>query len=268
MIFDSLGIGEIGVIFALMILLVEPKKVGHYLKKINDFKKKVTRFQGDVKQHINTLVVAEEQKEKVITVKQSKAETRTEAIAKIRTITAFEKHEAAAQVLDKLKALPDYQNAKVIAAFVGSLEEIDTEHILQMILQDQKKLMLPFIRVQGEETSMDMAIITDLNKDLIEGHFSIQEPAPSLWPAAHESSESPDLILIPGSCFDLQGGRLGKGKGFYDRYLSQRAGFKIGLCFDVQIVDKKLPLEPHDQGMDMILSEKRSLIFSRQSSFQ
>ncbi len=66
----------------------------------------------------------------------------------------------------------------------------------------------------------------------------------------------PGLILIPGLSMSSKGERLGRGKGFYDRYLENFHGMKIGICLEVQL-DESLPVEPHDVLLDFIVTEKR-----------
>lgn len=63
-------------------------------------------------------------------------------------------------------------------------------------------------------------------------------------------------IFIPGLGFDCQGVRLGKGKGYFDKSLSNYKGYKVGVCFGVQITDQQLPTEGHDIKMDFIISEQ------------
>jgi 5-formyltetrahydrofolate cyclo-ligase len=63
-------------------------------------------------------------------------------------------------------------------------------------------------------------------------------------------------LLIPGLGFSLDGVRLGRGKGFYDRYLSKFRGQRVGVCFESQIFSQ-LPVEAHDEKVDFILTEKR-----------
>lgn len=84
---------------------------------------------------------------------------------------------------------------------------------------------------------------------LVTGAFGIQEP-PSEAPTAGTEF---DLILVPGMAFDRRGGRLGRGKGYYDRFLEKTTGFRVGICFDDRIVDK-VPGESHDAGMDAIVT--------------
>lgn len=62
-------------------------------------------------------------------------------------------------------------------------------------------------------------------------------------------------FIVPGLVFNLNGNRLGKGKGFYDRVLADFPGKKVGLCFDFQISQTELPMEAHDRRVDYIISE-------------
>ena len=65
----------------------------------------------------------------------------------------------------------------------------------------------------------------------------------------------PDLLIIPGLAFGKNGERLGRGKGYYDRYLEHFKGLKIGICFEDQILDK-LPMDKFDQRMNIIITDK------------
>lgn len=62
-----------------------------------------------------------------------------------------------------------------------------------------------------------------------------------------------DLILVPGVAFDSEGGRLGRGRGFYDQFLAQAEGFRVGVCFSEQVV-ASIPMEAHDHRMDALLT--------------
>jgi 5-formyltetrahydrofolate cyclo-ligase len=89
--------------------------------------------------------------------------------------------------------------------------------------------------------------------DLAPGQFGIGEPA------AHcptFSLKQLDLALVPGIGFTLDGGRLGRGKGYYDRLLAEVPGFKCGVAFDCQVTTS-LPMEPHDVRLNCILTPTR-----------
>jgi 5-formyltetrahydrofolate cyclo-ligase len=77
------------------------------------------------------------------------------------------------------------------------------------------------------------------------------EPTGELFPV--ESYHEIDLAVIPGVAFDRLGARLGRGKGYYDRLLSQMPNaYKIGICFPFQLLER-LPSEPHDVLMNEVI---------------
>jgi len=87
----------------------------------------------------------------------------------------------------------------------------------------------------------------------ITGPYGISEPDPESWEPANLSEV--DLAVVPGLAFDPKGGRLGRGKGFYDRLLSHSEfrGIKVGLAWDWQVVDE-VPCESHDSLMDLVVT--------------
>lgn len=76
-----------------------------------------------------------------------------------------------------------------------------------------------------------------------------------LMPKILGQAKVPKVLIIPGLGFTPKGERLGRGKGYFDRYLENFKGLKIGLCFKVQLMDE-LPTDPHDQKMDWIVTEE------------
>ncbi|MEO6096869.1 MAG: 5-formyltetrahydrofolate cyclo-ligase [Fibrobacteria bacterium] len=291
MIFDSLGIGEFGVVVALVVVLVKPKELGKVMREFGKLKRKVSQIQSDVKSQLETLTLESEASDKREKVQHDKAGMRAWAKERLKAIPSSERSAAALALVAQVTEWPSYKNAKVVAAFSGNLEEIDTEPLLRRILADGKTLLMPYVMdfpltVSGDDLAggmdalrtsaqgvgaaagvpkpsipkvLGMARVLDLEKDMAEGAFGIQEPLPAL--RSGEAPE-PDLALIPGLCFDSRGGRLGKGKGFYDRYLAGQRCMRAGLGFDVQITQKNLTLDPHDQLMDAVITDKRIQVFS------
>ena len=89
------------------------------------------------------------------------------------------------------------------------------------------------------------------------GKFNILEPNAD-WLKFSDKLHLPAIILIPGLAFDLQGGRLGRGMGYYDRFLAKHPSLvKIGLCYDFQIIPE-VPTEEHDVRMDYIVSSLKT----------
>ena len=95
--------------------------------------------------------------------------------------------------------------------------------------------------------------VGDLEADIVTGRFGIREPRTG---CARLSLKRLDLILVPGIAFDLDGHRLGRGRGYYDRLLGELQGARCGVAFDQQIVDR-VPIEPHDMRLSCIVTPTR-----------
>ncbi|PIR20196.1 MAG: 5-formyltetrahydrofolate cyclo-ligase [Deltaproteobacteria bacterium CG11_big_fil_rev_8_21_14_0_20_47_16] len=153
---------------------------------------------------------------------------------------------ASQAVADCLTQLPEYQTGHNIALFSATPDEIDLSPFWECCRSDGKQCFFPHV------TGQDMAFYQVLQPaELTRGAFGILEPsvkAPRLNPGRC------DLIIVPGVAFDRQGGRLGLGKGFYDRYLPQVSGCRVGVCVDECLIDQ-VPCEPHDVRMHMVVTE-------------
>ncbi len=137
-----------------------------------------------------------------------------------------------------LQAHPDLRTIAVYAALPG---EVDLTNTIQR--HPARRWVYPKI------VAADLTFHRGDN--LVPGPFQIPEPAPGS-PAVPLAEI--DAFLCPGLAFDPQGGRLGRGGGFYDRMLAKARpdALKIGICFPCQIVSNTFP-EPHDIPMDEIL---------------
>jgi 5-formyltetrahydrofolate cyclo-ligase len=91
--------------------------------------------------------------------------------------------------------------------------------------------------------------------DWIIGQYGIMEPIPDL-PAVEPAAL--DFIVVPAVIFGVRGERIGRGGGFYDRYLPQAAGaVRIGFGFDFQLVGEPLPQADWDAKMDVVVTDLR-----------
>ena len=95
-------------------------------------------------------------------------------------------------------------------------------------------------------------------EDLSIGTFNVREPNESCL----SNSSEINLIFVPGVAFDNNGNRIGHGKGYYDRYLSNTTAIKVGICFESQLVNS-IPTEDHDIQMDYVITEKQILSFNK-----
>lgn len=102
----------------------------------------------------------------------------------------------------------------------------------------------------------------EAGKPLQKGLFGIDEPVGrSDQMSIYDARESVDIWLVPGVVFDKQGNRIGRGKGFYDQFLKEASGLKVGICYECQLVET-VPAESQDIAMDMIITEKGIYRFS------
>lgn len=140
-----------------------------------------------------------------------------------------------------------------IAAFSAIRGEVDLTEIVAC--HPERTWVYP--RISGDHLTFHA--VKDPASELIRGAFGILEPSHAL---AEIALETIDAFFCPGLAFDLQGGRLGRGRGFYDRMLSasRNAAVKIGVCFPHQIVPDTF-MEAHDIHMDEVLYEHRTSNF-------
>ena len=156
-------------------------------------------------------------------------------------------------------ALPEFASAQSVMIYLSMVEEVDTAHIALQAWAAGKRVLAP--RVHLADHSMEAFEIHSLHERLVPGPYDILQPAEgNLWPP-----EQIDLIVVPALAFSRHGGRLGRGAGFYDRFLlrardmtlnGQRAlTLAVGLAFDEQVLDD-LPMFDHDQPIDILVSDK------------
>jgi 5-formyltetrahydrofolate cyclo-ligase len=140
--------------------------------------------------------------------------------------------------------------------YIHFRSEVETLPLLNRLLAAGKTVSVPLtLRREGRLAAVR---VTDPAQQLRPGCFGILEPAAKQAAHAAVSPTAIDVAVVPGSVFDCRGGRLGYGGGFYDRFLSRDApqALRIGLAFAVQLAEQ-VPLEPHDQLMDLLVTEEQ-----------
>lgn len=174
---------------------------------------------------------------------EDKKKLRNAVRARVALIAADEAHERSMAMCDELERRIDVSGAKVVALFSPLDDEPQLWPLVERMAQGVT-VVLP--RVEG-----DIMNFYPYDKDaMAAGAYGINEPQEG---AAVNPCEI-DVIIVPGVAFTVHGARMGRGKGYYDRYLSQSgfAAMKIGVCYSEQIVDD-IPTEPHDMMMDAVI---------------
>lgn len=151
-------------------------------------------------------------------------------------------------IAETVLSLSIWKKSKSIFLYAALPTEVQTKQLISQGLKDKKKIALP--RVENKKGEMRFYFIRTLN-DLKQGKFGILEPIPS---SRRLARRAPDLMIVPGLAFDPTGNRLGRGLGYYDRFLAKvKRAKKIGLAFREQMV-KKIPTDKWDIKMDQIIA--------------
>jgi 5-formyltetrahydrofolate cyclo-ligase len=199
----------------------------------------------------------------------SKAALRKDIKSRLRTLPAGSVRIEGASAAVCIREQPCWKNSKTILLFLSMKDEIDTRPLIEAAFQDKKAVFAP--KIEGENLRFyRLCALPDDSGET--GPFGIRTPpsgtgegARDLKGAAFGARDFPALIIVPGLAFDTQGRRLGRGRGYYDRFLAEfDAGSgehqntetpprctALGLCLESQLVDQ-VPVDTWDKAMDYV----------------
>lgn len=156
---------------------------------------------------------------------------------------------ASLRIAERLFALPEFKRAEVICVYLSLPGEVQTKAILDVAWKVGKRVSVAGLRDDGEY----MPVWITPDEPLMTSKFGVRQPATLHW----AKPDRYDLAIVPGVAFSETGGRMGHGRGFYDRMLARLASrltCRAGVCFGCQLV-LDLPVTEHDVGMDVIVTE-------------
>lgn len=153
----------------------------------------------------------------------------------------------------KLQDLLHQEHLQFPMFYVSFRSEVRTHELIQQRLNRGQWVSVPITHTS--ERRLEPRRLMDWSQ-LIQGAYGILEPNPDTTTPV--PAKKLDAVIVPGSVFDLSGGRYGYGGGYYDRFLKQDApqAVRVALAFDLQVLDA-IPLAEHDQRMDWIITETR-----------
>lgn len=161
---------------------------------------------------------------------------------------------------ERLKQIEYINNAKSIMCYVSFGNEVHTHELIKMWLSEGKQVSVPCVANNTKEVKGMYAVkINSFDELEAAGKYGILEP-----PLLECNIITPallDAVIVPGSAFDINKNRMGYGAGYYDRFLSNVSHkcYKIGICYDFQVLDK-IPYEEYDVPLDLLITEKRIII--------
>ena len=180
-----------------------------------------------------------------------KSALREQISASLAKMPKAERVAGAEQIHSRIVKHKVWRQAKSVLFYAAFAAEPDIWLLLGDALAEDKAVFLP--RYDSVTDHYTIRQVRDLADDIETGQFGIREPRAG---CALLTLNRLDLILVPGIAFDLEGRRLGRGRGYYDRLLGGLRGEKCGVAFDQQTVDR-VPVEPHDMRVDYIVTPTR-----------
>ena len=174
--------------------------------------------------------------------KKEKQELRMWMQQKIRRLTKEERAEMSEKLCERIRSKDVYRQAKVVMMYYPIQNEPDLRPLMDEF-KDEKIILLPVAHRKTIEMRQYKG-----REDLHRGHFGIPEPTGTAFKG------EPDLIIVPGVAFDEDCNRLGRGGGYYDRFLKHfhKAG-KYAVAYDFQVV-KKVPMASFDARIDGVIT--------------
>lgn len=184
-------------------------------------------------------------------VRAAKKEWRRRMAQRLRKIPAAEWEEAGRRIAGGLATLDAWRQARRIAVYLNTASEIPTAGLITALRQSQCELFLPVYHARRLEY---VPAAWRHDDSLHRGMYGMPEPVYPRW----EPAVSLDVVLVPGRAFTRDGVRLGRGGGYYDRFLKGAwavRAVKIALALEIQLIDAHV-WEAHDARMSWIVTEK------------
>lgn len=184
---------------------------------------------------------------------QAKQALRDQAKTGLARLSPAELYSLSIQACENLVSCEAFRHARTIMMYAPLPQEVDVSHIALRCYQDNRTVCLP--KIDWDHHRMWPVPVNSFDDhSLVPDRHGLRCPEKG----CPMPVELIDLVIVPGVAFDTDGHRLGRGGGFYDRFLGQ-AGFIgrcIGLCFDCQVVDA-VPRAGHDVVMNHIATDRR-----------
>jgi len=258
----GIGISELVVVFMLVLLFFGSKELPRIARESARFMGKLRAYSNRIRTELNDITreTTPGTGEAADTVSRKK-ELRTRFREQVSKLTKGEREKFSYTIFQHVIDREEYSSATAVMVYASTDSEVITDELIMHILQNGKRCILPYCK-PGPAT-LGIAEIIRPHSDLITGKYGIREPRSDIRDNFLKSDL--DLVLCPGLAFDREGNRLGRGKGYYDRFLAELSGRipVIGICFSRQISETLFPFSYHDIAMDTVLTENGPLVADR-----
>lgn len=185
---------------------------------------------------------------------------RQQMIAQRNALTAEQVKQKSTAIAQNVFMLPEYAEADHVLLYADYRHEVMTKEIFDDAILRKKKVYFP--KCNPENGNMEFYQVVSV-RQLTDGYKGIKEPIVNPEHVYRYQKEENTLVIIPGVAFDMNGHRIGYGKGYYDRYLQDKRQLTaVALAYAQQLVDE-IPQEAFDIRMDKIVTEEIIYSFLR-----
>ena len=181
----------------------------------------------------------------------SAEEIRRSMRAMRRALDEQAQQEAARDVCARVLALEAYGDARCVMAYMAAGGELSVQEIVDDVLSSGRVLALPRCEAPGVMTARRVKDLGDLTR----GMYGLMEPEDRCEVIAPETV---DLVIVPGTAFDIEGHRIGQGGGYYDRFLPGTRAAAVGVCHGFALMER-VPFAAHDCRMDTVITPGRTI---------
>jgi 5-formyltetrahydrofolate cyclo-ligase len=185
---------------------------------------------------------------------KTKADIRKEISASVGKLSKAELAEKTKAIEDRLFDFANFLESKIALLYMDRDYEVGTSGIIKRAYAYNKIVILPLVTSNPKELLLYK--IDKPETDLKPGPNGVPAPDPeSCRSVPHDCI---DIAVIPGLAFDEKGGRIGSGRGYYDRLIPSLpvTTRKVALAYDCQII-AQVPMESHDKYVDIIITDQR-----------
>jgi 5-formyltetrahydrofolate cyclo-ligase len=252
----GVGFSEILLILVLILIFFGPKELPRFIREGARVLGKLRSYSDKVKQELNdiTATVTPSAPPSVNAADLKKKELRKRYLAARKSLSPEERAEKSQCIHVFLKKTESYKNAGAVMVYVDMEGEVIMRPLIDELLRAGKRVVLPYLKV--DQRTLGIGAIAESTGDIIVNDSKTPEPRLEIRDNFFRSDLQ--LIICPGVAFDKFGGRLGRGKAYYDNFLRELKGKApiFGLGFECQFMGEQLPFSYSDVPMDQIITER------------
>jgi 5-formyltetrahydrofolate cyclo-ligase len=256
---SGLGFFEIIIIVLIVLMFFGSKELPRFIREAARMIGKLRLYSEKVRRELNEVTnitsdIASPEKSFRDEVTEKKNKLREICLKRRKSLTEGEHKQKSARIAEQLFETEEYKKAQTILMYAATKTEVQTEECIKEMLSKGNRVVLPYCYPNSSD--MGIAEIKDYSTDVRVGEYKMLEPVDEIRNNFLKSDIQ--LVVCPGVGYDINGARLGRGKGCYDAFLKElkEKAPIVGFAYQCQMLNEDIPFDYHDIPMDMIITEE------------